>query len=196
MVERLWAGWRVPAMMSDRHACESGDHARAGSAGLELVAGRTLFEAILESGMPDEQTHVVWRGQRVFVLLNRYPYSTGHLLVVPCRAAAELEELDADERRELWDAVHDAVAAVKSAFKPDGVNVGANLGDGAGPSIPDHLHVHVLPRWRSDTNFMSAVADVRVLPLTLQECWELLVAAWPSQDGAGRGQSAPRPRDD
>ncbi len=142
--------------------------------------GRSLFEAILACGLPDEQTHVVWRGERVFAILNRYPYSTGHLLILPYRAVADIEELDRDERRELWDTVHDAVAAVKEAFDPDGVNIGANLGEGAGPSVHDHVHIHVLPRWRSDTNFMTAVADVRVLPQSLQECWERLKAAWPA----------------
>ena len=167
-------------MMDDRAAVAGGaDPAGAGTAGLEPAAGQTLFEAILGSGLPDEESHIVWRGERVFALLNRYPYSTGHVLVVPYRAVAELEDLDSRERRELWDAVHDAVVAVKAAFHPDGVNVGANLGEGAGPSVFDHVHIHVLPRWRSDTNFMTAVADVRVLPQTLQDCWERLVAAWP-----------------
>lgn len=178
MVQRLWAGWRIPAMMDDR-AAAAGDDPAVGTAGLAPAAGQTLFEAILGSGLPDDDTHIVWRGERVFALLNRYPYSTGHVLVVPYRAVAELEDLDGPERRELWDAVHDAVVAVKAAFNPDGVNIGANLGEGAGPSVFDHVHIHVLPRWRSDTNFMTAVADVRVLPQTLQDCWERLVAAWP-----------------
>lgn len=72
-----------------------------------------------------------------------------------------------------------AITAIKRGLHPDGVNMGANLGEGAGPSVPDHVHVHVVPRWRSDTNFMSAVADVRVLPQGLSETWELLREAWP-----------------
>ena len=141
--------------------------------------GRTLFEKILASGRPDSETHLVWRGEEVFAMLNRFPYSTGHVLVVPYRPAADLEDLNSAEWRELWDAVADAVSAIKATFEPDGMNVGLNLGAGAGPSVPDHLHVHVLPRWRSDTNFMTAVADVRVLPLTLQDAWERLRATWP-----------------
>lgn len=179
MVERLWAGWRIPAMREDAAAITDGEPARAGTAGLEAASTETLFEAILNSGLPDEQTHVIWRGERVFALLNRYPYSTGHVLIVPFRPAADLEDLDTAERRELWDAVHDAVTAVKEAFSPDGVNIGANLGSGAGPSVPDHVHIHVVPRWSSDTNFMTAVADVRVLPQTLQDCWEHLTTSWP-----------------
>lgn len=174
MVERLWAGWRVPEMEAARAA--SGD----GGPPDPQPPGRTLFEGILASGLPDSQTHVVWRGEKVFSLLNRFPYSTGHLLVAPYRPAADLEDLDPAERRELWDAVHHAAAAIRAAFEPDGLNVGLNLGDGAGPSVPDHLHVHVLPRWRGDTNFTTAVADVRVMPLTLQDAWERLRAAWPT----------------
>ena len=177
MVERLWAGWRVPDMVAARAAAgaDGADEERRGS-----TPGRTLFEGILASGLPDSETHLVWRGEKVFAVLNRFPYSTGHLLVVPYRPVADLDDLDPGERRELWDAVHDAAAAIRAAFEPDGLNVGLNLGDGAGPSVPDHLHVHVLPRWRGDTNFTTALADVRVLPMTLQEAWERLRAAWPT----------------
>ena len=188
MVERLWAGWRIPAMMTDREAAAAGVADSSGTipgtvpgagTGPDDDSGRTLFEAILGSGLPDDKTHIVHRGERVFAILNRYPYSTGHLLILPYRPIADLEGLDLDERRELWDTVHDAVAAVNAAFSPHGVNIGANLGEGAGPSVHDHVHIHVLPRWRSDTNFMTAVADVRVLPQTLQDCWERLTAVWP-----------------
>ncbi len=184
-MQRLWAGWRIPAIRADQLAVESGlegyasdipDAVPGSSDG--SGASESLFEAILNSGLPDEQTHIIWRGQQVFAILNRYPYSTGHVLVLPYRAVGDLEDLKGTERRELWDAVHDAVRAIKMAFSPDGVNIGANLGEGAGLSVYDHVHIHVLPRWRSDTNFMTAVADVRVLPQTLQECWELITSAW------------------
>ncbi len=180
MTEHLWAGWRVVAMEADREAAQRGDHAAAGTAALKPLQGQTLFEAICASGLPDAQTHVVWRGDHTFALLNRYPYSTGHLLVAPMRVVADLEDLDSVERSELWDAVHKAVTAVRRAFEPDGVNIGANIGEGAGPSVPDHLHIHVVPRWRFDTNFMTATADVRVLPLSLQDCWERVTKAWPT----------------
>ena len=175
MVERLWAGWRVPEMVSARAG--GGEGSADGSEGSQ--PDRTLFEGILASGRPDSETHLVWRGEKVFALLNRFPYTNGHLLVAPYRPVADLEGLDLAERRELWDAVHDAALAIKAAFQPDGLNVGLNLGDGAGPSVPDHLHVHVLPRWRGDTNFTTALADVRVLPMTLADAWERLRAAWP-----------------
>ena len=177
MVERLWAGWRIPAMLADQDALSTPMPDPSGPSGGD---GTSLFESILASGLPDASTHIVHRGERVFAVLNRYPYSTGHVLVLPYRAVADLEDLSVAERREMWDAVGDAVIAVKAAFSPDGVNIGANLGEGAGPSVHDHVHIHVLPRWRSDTNFMTAVADVRVLPQSLQECWERLTAVWPT----------------
>ena len=139
---------------------------------------QTLFEAILTSGLPDEQTHIVWRSELVCALLNRYPYSVGHLLVVPIRAVAELEDLSEDEHTALWATIKYAVMTVKTAFSPDGINIGANIGDGAGPSVSDHLHIHVVPRWKSDTNFMTAVSDVRVLPQTLQDTWKCMRKAW------------------
>jgi ATP adenylyltransferase len=147
-------------------------------------ASRTLFESIEQSGLPDEETFVVWRGDRVFVLLNAFPYTSGHVMVLPRRAVAELEELTPDEHTELWDTVRDAVVAVKTAYRPQGVNVGINLGAAAGAGVPDHLHVHVLPRWRGDTNFTTAIAEARVLPEPLSDTWRKLVKAWP-RGGAG-----------
>lgn len=166
---RLWAGWRS-AYVGD-------DDARRRPAGR---AG-SLFEAILQSGRPDEETHIVWRGRRCFAILNAYPYGSGHLLVLPQRAVADLGDLDDDEATELWAAVTTAVAAVRTAYDPDGVNVGANLGAAAGAGVPDHLHVHVLPRWAADSNFMTSVAEARVLPEPLAESWAKLVAAWPDR---------------
>ncbi len=185
MVEHLWAGWRVAAMEADREAASAGvidsSGTVSGAVGGQGTtgSGESLFEAILHSGLPDDKTHIVHRGERVFVILNRYPYVTGHLLVLPYRGCKDLEDLDSEERRELWNTVHDGVSAVKAVFSPDGVNIGANLGAGAGPSVVDHVHIHVLPRWCSDTNFMTAIADVRVMPQSLQHSWELLRNAWP-----------------
>jgi ATP adenylyltransferase len=94
----------------------------------------------------------------------------------------ELEDLTPDEAAELWAAVRDAVVAIKAAYRPQGVNVGLNLGEAAGAGIPSHLHVHVLPRWNADSNFMTAVAEVRVLPEALGDTWRKLRAAWPAPD--------------
>ncbi len=168
---RLWAGWRTEYM------------ARVAAGAAELrpdAVGRSLFERILGSGLPDEETFVVRRGERVAVLLNAYPYGSGHLMVLPLRAAPDLGDLTAEEATELWATVTDAVAAVRAAYAPDGVNVGLNLGTAAGAGVPDHLHVHVLPRWAADANFMTAVAETRILPEPLAETFRKVRAAWPS----------------
>ena len=120
-----------------------------------------------------------------FSILNAYPYGSGHLLVMPYREVAALEELSPDEHDELWAGVRDAVLAIKGAYSPDGVNIGMNLGHAAGAGIPSHLHVHCLPRWRGDTNFMTSVAETRVLPESLDESWRKLTAAWPNDTPSG-----------
>jgi diadenosine tetraphosphate (Ap4A) HIT family hydrolase len=172
MVERLWAGWRIPYIEQD-------DAHRTAS----RMPGLSLFEGIEQSGLPDDETYVLWRGPRCFALLNAFPYGSGHLMVLPKRAVADLEALEADEHDELWAAVRDAVVAVKAAYRPQGVNIGINLGTAAGAGVPGHLHVHVLPRWAGDTNFMTSVAEVRVLPEPLSDTWRKLRAAWPGPAG-------------
>jgi ATP adenylyltransferase len=99
-------------------------------------------------------------------------------MVLPIRHVRDLDELEPEEAVELWDGVHRAVAAVKTAYHPEGMNLGANLGRAAGAGIPAHLHAHVVPRWIGDTNFMTSVAGVRVLPESLGDSWAKLRAAW------------------
>jgi diadenosine tetraphosphate (Ap4A) HIT family hydrolase len=168
-MDRLWAGWRSSYVAV---------------AGNGEPADGSLFSRILASGLPDDETHVVWRGELVFAILNAYPYTCGHVLVMPYREVGELEDLTPDESTELWATVRDAVVAIKAAYAPHGVNVGLNLGEAAGAGIPSHMHVHVLPRWNADSNFMTAVAEVRVLPEALGDTWRKLRAAWPTP-GAG-----------
>jgi diadenosine tetraphosphate (Ap4A) HIT family hydrolase len=167
-VEQLWAGWRIPYI-------EAGADARS----LGLPRDLTLFEGIERSGRPDEETYIVWRGETCFALLNAYPYTSGHLMVLPKRGEPDLAGLSATEAAELWDGVRRAVIAVRGAFRCHGVNVGLNLGAASGAGIPDHLHVHVVPRWSADTNFMTTVANTRVLPESLEDSWRRLCAAWP-----------------
>ena len=142
--------------------------------------GRSLFERIYLAAEPDEVSHILWHGERCFAILNAYPYGSGHLMVLPKRAVAALEDLDGDEYTELFDGVRQAVIAIKRAYEPDGVNVGVNLGRGAGAGVPDHLHVHCLPRWVADSNFMTAIAETRVLPEPLDATWRKLRDAWPA----------------
>jgi ATP adenylyltransferase len=168
-VEHLWAGWRNAYVRGD----DDGPV-------IDIAEGQTLFEAIVHSALPDEETLVVWRGERVFAVLNRYPYTSGHVMVLPNRGVQQLDELDDDEYAELWHGVRLATRAIQHAYQPHGINVGANLGRGAGAGIPDHLHVHVLPRWDGDTNFMTSIADVRVMPESLGTSWERLREVWPA----------------
>jgi diadenosine tetraphosphate (Ap4A) HIT family hydrolase len=167
-LDRLWAGWR-----SDFVTGATDSPAPGGPA--------CVFCRILAAGLADEDVHIVWRHPRglAFALLNAYPYTTGHLMVMPVRHVAQLEELSGDEGADLWEGVVSAVKAIKAGYRPDGVNVGANLGRAAGAGVPGHFHMHVLPRWSGDTNFMTAVADARVLPEPLADSGAKLRACWP-----------------
>lgn len=167
MFERLWNGWRSTYVSS------------VGSSGDGDDQQGSVFTQILRSGLPDEETNIVHRGEHVFAILNAYPYGTGHTLVLPYREVADLEELSGDEATDLWATVTDAVRAIKAAYRPDGANVGINLGKPAGGSVSEHLHVHVVPRWTGDANFMTTVANTRTLPEPLDETARKVRAAWP-----------------
>jgi diadenosine tetraphosphate (Ap4A) HIT family hydrolase len=171
-LDHLWATWRSAYVtgLADTRDAGAGDG-----------AGTTLFERILAAAAEDgeQAALVVRRGPTCFVVLNLFPYSSGHLLVLPNRAVAGLEDLTADEETELWGTVRTAVVALKAAFGCDGVNVGLNLGPAAGGSQSDHLHVHCVPRWVGDANFIGVTAETRVLPISLEESWQRLRDAWP-----------------
>jgi diadenosine tetraphosphate (Ap4A) HIT family hydrolase len=166
---RMWAGWRLPYVSSNEDTRVQ-----------ELPEGVSMFEGIFRADLPDESSYILWRGETCFALMNAFPYTTGHLMVLPQRAVADLDGLSAAEYTELWQGVRSAVAALNAAFHPQGVNVGLNLGAAAGAGFPDHLHVHCVPRWRGDTNFMTAIAETRVLPEAIGDSWRRLRAAWPS----------------
>lgn len=159
-LDRLWAGWRTDYVGA---AGEAGP----GDEGCVLCR-------VVGAG-----SYVVWRGIRCVAVLNAFPYTSGHLMVVPMRHVGELEGLTPDESTELWSGVTDAVRALKAAYRPEGINIGANLGRAAGAGVPGHFHVHLLPRWNGDTNFMTSVAETRVLPEALSVSEEKLRAAWP-----------------
>ncbi len=163
-LEQLWNGWRATYV-------QTADQRRAD--------GSSIFTAILNSGLSDEEAHIVHRGVTTFVIMNAFPYSVGHQLVLPYREVADLEDLDAGETAELWATVTQAVRAVKAALSPTGVNVGINLGRPAGGSVSDHLHVHVVPRWVGDANFMTATANTRTLPEALPDTAAKLRKSWP-----------------
>ena len=139
-----------------------------------------MFSRILASGMSDDEANILYRSDTCFAILNAFPYGTGHTLLLPYQQIADLEALDPAETNDLWATVTDTVRAVKSAYSPEGVNVGINLGRPAGGSISEHLHVHVVPRWTGDANFMTAIANTRTLPEPLDETARKIRAAWPT----------------
>ena len=130
----------------------------------------------------DEEGLVVARGEQVYAVLNLHPYNPGHLMVLPYRHVAELEDLTPQESAELMTFTQRAVRAMKKAAAPHAFNVGINLGSVAGGSLADHLHQHVVPRWGGDANFIAVVGQTKVIPQLLSETRELLVGAWPEQD--------------
>jgi ATP adenylyltransferase len=170
-LEHLWAGWRR------EYIVEATERERTGK--LTHDESECVFCRLAESGPPSEDNLVVWRGALTFVVMNAYPYASGHVLVLPLRHVGPMAELTEGESAELWSATQDSVAAIEKAFDPDGLNMGANLGRAAGAGLPGHLHLHVLPRWSGDTNFMTSVLETRVLPETLQLSWKRLTDAWP-----------------
>ena len=170
-LEHLWAGWRR------EYIVEATERERAGA--VTHDESTCVFCRLAESGPPSEDNLVVWRGRLTFVVMNAYPYASGHVLVLPLRHVGPMAELTEGESAELWSATRDSVGTIEKAFDPDGLNMGANLGRAAGAGLPGHLHLHVLPRWSGDTNFMTSVAETRVLPETLQLSWKRLTDAWP-----------------
>jgi ATP adenylyltransferase len=155
MTERLWAPWRMEYIEggADTPGCIFCDKPAAGD---------------------DEANLIVHRGELAYVLMNLYPYSNGHLMVAPYRHVGDYAELTADELTELMALTQTGVRALRAASEPHGFNLGMNLGTVAGAGIADHAHMHLIPRWGGDTNFMPIVGQTRVLPELLAETWTKL----------------------
>lgn len=124
------------------------------------------------------EPYVVAKGENVFVILNRYPYTSGHLMVVPYDHVSSLDQLSSDTRAEMMELVNHAIKVLQLVYHPEGFNVGMNIGEIAGAGIADHVHMHVVPRWGGDTNFMSSLAQTRVLPESLEETYRRIKASW------------------
>ncbi len=122
----------------------------------------------------DEETLVVYRGKKVFVILNRYPYTSGHVMIVPYAHVAELSLCDAEALNEMMELARRVEAALRVTYTPDGMNLGMNLGKAAGAGVAGHLHLHMLPRWIGDTNFMTVTGETRVHPEGLETTFEKL----------------------
>lgn len=175
-LDHLWAGWRSDYVTSVSDTFGPPEESAEPDGG--SPPENCVFCRILAAADADER-YVVHRGPHTAVILNAYPYASGHLLILPTRHLRRLSDLDDAESAELWTTTLGAAAALQRAYSPDGLNLGANLGRAAGAGMPGHLHLHAVPRWVGDTNFMTAVASVRVLPEALAESWRRIVAAWP-----------------
>ena len=149
-MDRLWSPWRLDYVTGSK-----------ADVGLRLLH-RT-------DACPKSDSLIVHSGTQCYVILNRYPYNHGHLMVVPYRHVPALADLSTEELHEMADLTRLAEAALVNAYRPQGINVGINLGLSAGAGIREHLHVHLVPRWNGDTNFMSVVGKTRVLPEDLQQ---------------------------
>jgi ATP adenylyltransferase len=159
-VKQLWAPWRLEYI-------ESADEQE----------GCVFWRA--RDG-DDAKGLVIYRGTSAFVVLNKYPYASGHLMVAPNRHEGEFGELEAEEALEIHRLAAAGIAALAETMRPQGFNVGWNLGRIAGAGVVDHVHLHVVPRWAGDTNFMPVLADVKVLPEALEATRAKLAEAWPA----------------
>jgi ATP adenylyltransferase len=129
--------------------------------------------------MPDgPENLIVTRGQRAFVILNRFPYTSGHMMIVPFEHQPSLEDLDRETRSEIMELTTQAIKVLKAVYRPQAFNVGANIGQVAGAGIAEHVHMHIVPRWAGDTNFMSTLGQTRVLPEALEETYQRVREAW------------------
>jgi ATP adenylyltransferase len=160
VTDRLWAPWRLEYIQS-----------------ADELPGCVFCRA---AGPDDADELVVHRGSRAFVLLNRFPYASGHLMVAPYRHLGELGDLTDGEALEIHRLASAGLGALAETMSPQGYNLGWNLGRIAGAGIVDHVHLHVVPRWAGDTNFMPVLADVKVMPEHLADTRRKLAAAWPS----------------
>ena len=159
-MERLWAPWRLEYI-------ESADDA----------AGCIFCAALAGDG---EDSLVVHRGRRALALLNRFPYASGHFMIAPMRHVGDFGELDEAEVLEVHRLASAGIGALRELYSPQAFNLGWNLGRAAGAGVVDHVHLHVVPRWAGDTNFMPVLADVRVLPEHLRDTRRKLAEAWPA----------------
>lgn len=159
-MQRLFSPWRKPYIQRDKSK-ESG-----------CVFCRALKRQDGAGNL------IVFRGKKAFVLLNRFPYASGHTMVLPFEHVALLDQLDTATRAEMMELQNQTVNVLTKVYKPEGFNLGANLGAAAGAGIEEHLHLHVVPRWLGDTNFTATVGELRVLPETLEETWQRVHAAW------------------
>jgi len=162
-LDYLWTPWRMK-YIQERHDYEG-----------------CIFCLAVEEN-EDEKNLIFYRGEHVFLILNRYPYTSGHVMCVPYAHEARLQNLSKAARLEMMELVNRCIEILQSLYQPDGFNVGLNLGEMAGAGVAEHLHTHIVPRWSGDTNFMSSIGDTRVLPEDLETSYQRIKAAWEKFD--------------
>lgn len=159
-MEHLWSPWRMKYIRRKRKP-----------------GGCVFCDAVTIND--DDTSQVIVRGQFAYVILNKYPYTSGHILVVPYAHVDSFEKINPDAYAEIMLLIRNSIETINAVYQPDGYNLGANLGKVAGAGIADHIHFHIVPRWDGDTNYMTAVGGTRVLPEELDETHKKLKAAWP-----------------
>jgi ATP adenylyltransferase len=167
-MKRIWAPWRM-----------------------DYVEGKVKEKGCIfcsRAAMDDNsESLILHRGRQAFVILNRFPYTNGHTLVVPFEHKASLEDLDEATRNELMQLTTQTLAVMREVYNAESFNVGINIGEAAGAGIAEHIHVHIVPRWTGDTSFMTTSADTRVLPESLEETYRRLHAVWVKMNSNPRG---------
>ena len=159
-MQRLWSPWRSKYIAS----------------GVDSQAEDCVFCRIAANPDEDESNFVIHRGEHAFVVLNLYPYITAHLMIVPYLHTSEFDSVAKEISDEMMDLAKRAQTALRAVYTPSGFNMGMNLGSAAGAGIADHLHIHMLPRWSGDTNFMTTVGESRVIPEALEETYAKLLS--------------------
>ena len=178
-MEHLWSPWRMAYLRGS----EPGADPRAGKSASPILGTRPLggtgcIFCDLPAQNRDADNLIVRRGQRAFVILNLYPYNNGHLMVVPYAHVPSLEPLDAATLAEMMALTNQALGTLRQVYNPEAFNLGVNIGGAAGAGIAEHVHMHIVPRWSGDTNFMSTVANARVIPEDLRDTWRQVHDAW------------------
>ena len=189
-MERLWTPWRYEYVSRVKDSSRPGvpdalnSWLESGAADCDCVFCNMIaaVDYAIARGMPVEEAekvvHIIARGSSCFLCLNAFPYSTGHILIVPYRHVDSLAALPADEAQEMMELAQRVESVLRTVYRPAGMNFGLNLGEAGGAGIAGHIHMHALPRWLGDTNFMTSTADTRVLPEALDTTWARIRQAW------------------
>ena len=162
-MERMWSPWRSEYIQSFKRPAKKGKQ-------------RTSLFSAARASKNDKESLVVWRGEHCFLIMNRYPYNSGHLMIVPNRQTSDVLDLTPPEMTEILQTLQRAIRALDTVMRPQGYNFGANFGRIAGAGLDDHIHFHVVPRWNGDTNFMPILADTKVISEDMKATWKKLRA--------------------